>query len=426
MKAKEIARISRPDPETFLREYVETGTPVIITGLFEGQPIDRIRTIEDASATFGHVPLNVQTEYTVAAESPESAVETTMTFDEYWAHVRANPDTPLLCTEYEIPPSIMRMFRLPEMCLADDLDQPEVLGMPRKYGDHDLYLNIFVANRGNRAHLHFDGDHRQVLLHQMFGRKQVILFRPDACIHLRTTTASPWTPGIYLERMSQQEQLDFIEEVGGYHGVLEPGETIYMPALIWHYLGYLDDGMSFNLRFKRNRYGRFLCVDNVHRDSYIQNLGWKLAGARGDSIYARAMPEVEAEYVRPADSLREKVVGMRSVLRRVCERVMPEIQPSRFCPPHLEHQEVDKIIADIGQTARYVAPDLAARARPTGAITDVQKQTIQRIASRLGYSDDLLRHLMWNRLGKTDLDHLSKIDAVQFMVYLRSPGATVG
>lgn len=425
MKAKEIARISRPDPETFLREYVETGTPVIITGLFEGEPIDRIRTLEDASAAFGHVPLNVQTEYTVAAESPETAVETTMTFDEYWAHVRAHPDTPLLCTEYEIPPSIMRMFRLPEMCLADDLDQPEVLGMPRKYGDHDLYLNIFVANRGNRAHLHFDGDHRQVLLHQMFGRKQVILFRPDACIHLRTTTASPWTPGIYLERMSPQEQLDFIEEVGGYHAVLEPGETIYMPALIWHYLGYLDDGMSFNLRFKRNRYGRFLCVDNVHRDSYIQNLGWKLAGARGDNAYTRAMPEIEAEYVRPADSLREKVVGMRSVLRRVCERVMPEILPSRFCPPHLESQEVDKIIADIGQTARYVAPELAARARPTGAITDVQKQTIQRIAGRLGYTDDLLRHLMWNRLGKIDLDHLSKIDAVQFMVYLRSPGATV-
>lgn len=425
MTAKEIARIPKPEPERFLREYVETGTPVIITGLFEGEPIDRIRTREDASAAFGNVPLNVQTEYTVASESPESAVETTMTFDEYWAHVDAHPDTSLLCTEYEIPPSIMRMFRLPEFCLADDLDVPEVLGLPRKYGDHDLYLNIFVANSGNRAHLHFDGDHRQVLLHQMFGRKQVILFNPDACLHLRTTTASPWTPGIYLERMSPQERLDFVAEVGGYHAVLEPGETIYMPALIWHYLGYVDDAMSFNLRFKRNRYGRFLCVDNVHRDSYIQNLGWKLAGSRGDNACTRAMPEIEAEYVRPADSLRDKVVGMRSVLRRVCERVMPEVQPSRFCPPHLENQEVEKILADIGQTARYVAPDLAARARPVGPITDVQKQTIGRIASRLGYSEDLLRHLMWNRLGKTDLDSLSKIDAVQFMVYLRSPGSSV-
>ena len=115
MTAKEIARISKPDPEVFLREYVETGTPVIITGLFDGQPIDRIRTREDASAAFGNVPLNVQTEYAVAAESPETAIETTMTFDEYWAYVRAHPDTSLLCTEYEIPPSIMRMFHLPEI-----------------------------------------------------------------------------------------------------------------------------------------------------------------------------------------------------------------------------------------------------------------------------------------------------------------------
>jgi hypothetical protein len=424
MKAKEITRISKPDPEVFFREYVATGTPVIITGLFEGQPIDSIRTLAEASASFGNVALNVQTEYAVAAESPETAVETTMTFDEYWAHVRANPDTPLLCTEYEIPPSIMRMFRLPEMCLADDLDVPEVLGMPRKYGANDLYLNIFVANRGNRAHLHFDGDHRQVLLHQVFGRKQVILFKPEACRHLRTTTASPWSAGVHLERMSYQEQVDLIEEVGGYHASLEPGETIYMPALIWHYLGYVEDGMSFNLRFKRNRYGRFLCVDNVHRDSYVQNLGWRLAGARGENIFTRAMREIETEYMRPASSLREKVVGMRSVLRLVCERLMPEIQPSLFCPPQLEGQEVEKILADIGQTARYVAPDIAARSRPVGPITDIQKQTIGRIAERLGYRDELLKHLIWNRLGMPDLDSLSKIDAVQFMVYLRSPGAT--
>lgn len=425
MAAKEIARISRPDPERFLRDYVRTRTPVIITDLFAGQPIDAIRTIEDASAAFGNVPMHVQTEYAVAASAPESAVETTMTFDEYWAHVRAHPDTALLCTEYEIPANIMRMFRLPDFCLADDLDRPEVLDMPRKYGDHDLCSNIFVANAGNRAHLHFDGDHRQVLLHQMFGRKQVLLFQPEACVDLRTTSGAPWSSGVYLERMSTAEQLDFIAEVGGYHAVLEPGETIYMPALIWHYLGYVDDAMSFNLRFKRNRYGRFLCVDNIHRDSYVQNLGSHLASDGDNPALAEVMPQIEAEYLRPAASLRDKVSGMRAALRRACEQALPQTEPARFCPPQLEQQELDKIIADIGQTARYLDPELTAKSRPTGPISPVQKQTIRNTAARLGYSDELLEHLLWNRLGKSDLDALSKTEAVQFMVYMRSPGGAL-
>lgn len=425
MAANEIARISAPDPVQFLRDYVETRTPVIITDLFAGQSIDRIRTKEEASAAFGDVPLRVQTEYAVAASSPETAVETTMTFDEYWTHVRANPDTALLSTEYEIPASIMKMFRLPELCLADDLDDPEILAMPRKYGDHDLCSNIFVANRGNRAHLHFDGDHRQVLLHQLFGRKQVLLFQPEACVNLRTTAGSPWSSGVYLERMSPREQLDFVAEVGGYHAMLEPGETIYMPALIWHYLGYVDDAMSFNLRFKRNKFGRFLCVDNFHRDSYIQNLGSRLAGTAVNSEYAQAMLEIEAEYTRVASTLREKVIGMRSVLRCACERLLSDTQSSLFCPSQLENQEVDKIIADIGQTARYVDPELTAKSRPVGPISPVQKQTIQNTATRLGYPGDLLSHLLWNRLGKPELDSMSKIEAVQFMVYMRSPGAAL-
>ncbi|GAB6436980.1 hypothetical protein bcgnr5379_62740 [Bacillus cereus] len=198
-----------------------------------------------------------------------------------------------------------------------------------------------------------------------------------------------------------------------------------MPALIWHYLGYVDDAMSFNLRFKRNRYGRFLCVDNIHRDSYVQNLGSHLASDGDNPALAEAMPQIEAEYLRPAASLREKVSGMRAALRRACEQALPQTEPARFCPPQLDEQELDKIIADIGQTARYLDPELTAKSRPTGPISPVQKQTIRNTAARLGYSDELLEHLLWNRLGKSDLDALSKTEAVQFMVYMRSPGGAL-
>ena len=38
--------------------------------------------------------------------------------------------------------------------------------------------NVFIAGRGNKAHIHYDGDQRQVLLYQVFGRKEVILLPP--------------------------------------------------------------------------------------------------------------------------------------------------------------------------------------------------------------------------------------------------------
>jgi hypothetical protein len=415
-----------PDAPTFFRDYVATRTPVVVTDLFAAEPIRAIRSKPDALEAFASTRLHVQTEYAAAAARPAEALETTMRFDEYWEHIERDRTSPLLCTEYAIPARVMQMFRLPRMCLARDLDEPEVLSMARKYGDHDLSSNVFLANRGNCAHLHFDGDHREVLLHQVFGRKQVLLFAPDACTKLRTLDGAPWSAGVYLERMSGQQKLEFLDEVGGYHTILEPGETIYMPKLIWHYLEYTEDGMSFNLRFARHRFGRFLCVDNFHRDSYVQNLGALVGGdtARASDL-ARAIDALSVEYLQPAGSLRDKVAGVRRVLRRACSELIPAARPDLFCPPDSEAQELDKIVQDIGQTARFMAPAHAALTRPVGPVSAVHRRQLERSADRLGYGPDLVAHLLWNLFGKHAVDEISKTEAVQFMSYMRSPGASL-
>jgi len=47
------------------------------------------------------------------------------------------------------------------------------------------------------------------------------------------------------------------------------------------------------------------------------------------------------------------------------------------------------------------------------------------VAASPAHPYELLEHLLWNRLGKSDLDALSKTEAVQFMVYMRSPGGAL-
>jgi lysine-specific demethylase 8 len=423
MPVQKIDRIPLPDADTFFKQYVVRRRPVIITDLFQDQPIRSITSFADARVAFGKVVLNLRTEYTTAMSGPQQSMNLTMTCNDYWDFVEANPSTPVMCTEYEIPSRVMALFELPSICLNRDADDSEILSMPRKYGDHDLNLKLFVGNRGNKAHLHFDGDHRQVLLYQVFGTKDVVLFQPESTGALRPLDLVPWFAGVCLESMSERERLDLLESGNGYSATLYPGEAIYMPMLMWHYLEYTDNAMSFNMRFGRNRYGRFLCVDNFHRDYYIQNVASRFGElTRCESEYRECLDTIIAEFQRPA-SLTDKVKSMRTLFRELCQRICPEAQADEFCPPEREEAEVEKILEDSKGTFRYADAPSVLRMRQSGPISTAQRNHIESGAKLNGYSPKLLRHLLGNRLGKPDINSLTKAEAAQFISYMALPGA---
>lgn len=73
---------------------------------------------------------------------------------------------------------------------------------------------------------------------------------------------------------------------------------------------------------------------------------------------------------------------------------------------------------------KYEDPALIARTRPTGQIDDRQKEMVRSGATRAGYSDGAMRTILRNRLGKEDIDELTKAEGAQLVAYLASPGAT--
>jgi Cupin-like domain len=428
MPIREIPRTKMPSQEDFLREYSHRREPVVITDLFEGQEISRITTVEDAVGAWGDVNLVVQEEYTSAEGNAAAPEPTAMSLREYVEFSRSNPETRLCCTEYDTPARVLASFDLPEICRVTHPGE-EILGLPKKYGDYDLVTAIFLANAGNVGHLHFDGDQRDVLLHQVYGRKRVVLFPPAAAKHLRTLDgpySRPSLAGLYLEDMSLEEKLDWAERAGGYHTVLEPGESIYIPMLMWHHLEYMDDAMSFNYRFGRSRYGRFLSVDNFHRDPYIQNVAAKMVGP--DDVLSGFEPvvdEIAAAYLEPATDVRHKVRDMRALFRRLCADISPEADPEALCPPDREEEQVTRIAEgnDMKGGLKYEDPALIARTRPTGQIDPRQKEMAESGAQRAGYSDEVMQTILRNRLGKDDVDELTKAEAAQLVAYLASPGA---
>jgi lysine-specific demethylase 8 len=422
MTIHSIERISLPDRDTFFRDYVFKRKPVVITNLFATDPISQVRTRQDASAMFGGMKLVVRQEYMSSRNTPARHVTSVMTFDEYWTHVQNDPTTKLLCTEYDLPAPLMMQFKLPEICRAADLGQREILDFPRRYGDHDLFSNLFIAGQDNRAHIHYDGDHRQVLLYQVFGRKEVILLPPAG--GARYKPLDQYNLDLHLHRLSREERLKIIDESDGYHTVIGPGEALYMPMLIWHYLEYVDDAMSFNVRFGRNRYGRFLCIDNFHRDYYVQTFASNLADpALCETRYAEAIAAITAEYQKRSPDLPTKVRDMRQLFKGLCEQFFPEARADQYATRAREEDQLQEILRDLDGRTPYLDPAAVMRMRPAGPMSPTQRSLIAERAAKCGYSADQFRHIVFNRTGKKDVEFLNKAEAVQMISYLASPGA---
>ncbi|HEU4779595.1 MAG TPA: hypothetical protein VFS58_06890, partial [Steroidobacteraceae bacterium] len=191
-----------------------------------------------------------------------------------------------------------------------------------------------------------------------------------------------------------------------------------------HYLEYVDDAMSFNFRFGRSRYGRFLCADNFHRDHYIQNFASGLvSGAAREQSHAQAADEIVQEFTAPAPDMLERVKRMRALFKKLCANVCPDHRAHEYCAPEMEETELERIMRDIGRKKVYADVETLSKLRPTGTISATQVRHIQESAARMGYPAGVLTRVLQNRLGKKILGSLSRAEAAQFLLHMRSPGA---
>jgi len=232
--------------------------PVILTDTQAGTAISGTTTREAVTEAFGDITIQVQRNYTSplssnAADARRQGLSQKvrnriedMRLDDYLAHVDADPDTDLLCVEYGTPERISAALRVPEVCAVPGAAE-------------ELVTFTFVANRGNYAHLHFDGDFREVLLYQVFGRKRVVMV-PQAA--QEKISPSMNFSRLLLQNMQAEEKLNLLRYLGAYDCIIHPGEAIYFPASIWHYVEYVDTGMSVNFRFGRGEFARKLVDAN--------------------------------------------------------------------------------------------------------------------------------------------------------------------
>ncbi|WP_158266352.1 cupin-like domain-containing protein [Allosphingosinicella deserti] len=260
-----IERVSRPSYAA-LHALLCRQQPVIITGLFRGQPIDTVRDAGAASELFGDLPLEIRPDYSFndfeAHRDQGRVPRAEMTFSAYMAFKQQHPGTRMLCLEQPTPQRILSLCDIGDYAKINEEDGDEIRS------------RLFVGNAGNRSNLHYDCDYHGALLYQVFGRKRVILIAP--CQSQKLRPAMNFSEYL-LCNFSPEDKADFIRYTHAQDDVLAPGEALLIPAAFWHHIEYLDDSMSINIRLKRNRYLRLLGGGLFHTDHVVQGLAAKCA-----------------------------------------------------------------------------------------------------------------------------------------------------
>lgn len=391
--------------------YALARQPVVVRGLFRDQPIAEAATVAGARRLLGDMPVLIKEEYSRSfvgdrqPPAPELA-----SLDDYVGRYGDEPDSGRVVTEWDVPPALLELFTLPEFCRP----QAPV---------HDLFLHAFLAGPGNYAHLHFDQDQRHVLLVQMFGRKRVVVFPPSASrwLHPFGNLGS-----VRLQAMAPAERDAFIALAGGMQTILEPTDALFMPLLVWHFADYVDFGMSFNIRFRRNEYNRFLSADNFAGDRYVQAVSAPFGGVPvGDPLpddLAADFARITAVYDADHSDREAKYRAMRDTFRDICRQRGAGGDPIYVFP--LDDMDERQAMLGMHDTFRY-RPDGRGSA-DTMLVDDRQAarsqlRMLRDLVRGHGYPDALFARLLANKFAKATVEELSRGDVARLMAYLQSP-----
>jgi len=352
-----IARVERPAREEFYEEYIRRQEPVVITGLFDGQPLAEIRDLDRLDAELGAMPVMISESFEdtylrfvegfVAGDPRYERRGTPAHLGEYIAGLRADPATSTICSE--IPtvqwPALDTLYSAPD--LARDADNL----LSNYVGE------LWFANRGSYTHLHYDADNRNNLLYQFFGAKRALLVEPRYGRRLMTMQNNSF---ISPESVTEEESDDFVSYVHGRQTMVGPGETLFIPAMMWHSFYYAEPTIAMSMRFFRHPDTAPLASEHVLPSYYAQCISWELAGPRADQALRDSLGALSAVCARTYENGIERGRAIESVLGGIYERHLTGYPRGFWIRPFA--RAIGELIADLTQADYSGQP----AAEPTG------------------------------------------------------------
>jgi hypothetical protein len=230
---EELERIAAPSPADFVRRYLRTSRPVVLTGLTEDWLPSREWTLERMAARYGNARV-------IAARLENGRLLDDARGGDVFQRVLLREFIESLVNpgpagHYVMAPT----WNFPN--LEDDYHVPRYCeGAPHLRG------KVWIGKGGTMTPAHRDVPHN---LHvHLTGRKRWLLFSPADSARMYPRGLLSGMPNF---AWVDPEQPDFdryprFRGVTAIGGVVNPGETLFIPHGWWHHTRTLDDAVSMN------------------------------------------------------------------------------------------------------------------------------------------------------------------------------------
>jgi ribosomal protein L16 Arg81 hydroxylase len=261
-----IKKIKAPSRREFLEKYMSRKKPVVIRGLFDDSPISRIRSLGALTAALPNMKVDVHESYSslftrerrLRVKNVKSGGTILKKYGERVLHRRS--DQEILYAECSTPKPLLGYFKVPPYARM-------------RFEDPTITSSLYISEKGSATSLHVDKDCRHVFLYQVFGSKRVIIVSPD-----QGKKIWPYLKlsGLSMHDLTDEEMEELLDYTDGHCVTLAPGETLYLPPLVWHAVQYLDVAMSVSFRFGRTKLGKYLADITECHDMYWQTVSYYL------------------------------------------------------------------------------------------------------------------------------------------------------
>ncbi len=240
MQLKPVPTFDSLSPEVFKKDYYEPGQPVVIKNLAKEWPAYNKWNWDYFKSLVGDKKVPLYNNVKSDAYTPINTADDYKTFGEYIDMIKAGPAAwrIFLFNIFDHAPQLINDFKWPENYMK---------GFIKKYP------MLFTGGQGSITHMHFDIDLSHILHTQFAGRKRVLMFpfkeqhklyrKPYEVLSLADFSN-------YYEQNGSPDYEKFpaLKLAEGFDFILEPGDTLFMPAGYWHHMEYLDSGFAMSLR----------------------------------------------------------------------------------------------------------------------------------------------------------------------------------
>ena len=239
MQLRPVATFDTISPEQFKKDFYKTGTPVVIKNLAKEWPAYTKWNWDYFKKLVGDQKVPLYNNVKSDAYTPINTADDYKTFGEYIDMIKQGPAAwrIFLFNIFDHAPQLIKDFSWPEHMMK---------GFIKKYP------MLFTGGQGSITHMHYDIDLSHILHTQFGGKKRVLMFpnkeqhklyrKPYEVLSLADFS------NYYVEGSVDYEKFPALKLAEGFDFILEPGDTLFMPAGYWHHMEYLESGFAMSLR----------------------------------------------------------------------------------------------------------------------------------------------------------------------------------